>query len=286
MSKPTDRHFDGTRDKRYALRAALIQLHAASVSDQRVTDQVNTSLKANRVPNFPSLTTKPISRPTVQRIRTASDGELLGFRATTLGKIYNCLCHCEELPSGLYDQTIRIQSAHDLAPLLQALQSHIGARDGPLDNRKLKSLEGVFHFYREAWTSPNSDTYIQCILRFDWVGDALFYTEEQRFHDPIANLPVDETDIGVVLPFGMNVVLLGRGKQKDMLKFFSIHDFDTFPDGHLQVHAFSGNFIAVYGKGPHPGFRGYARRVEPHESDTAFFNEGELSAEILMNLSN
>lgn len=280
MSKPTDRHFDGTRDKRYALRAALIQLHAASVSDQRVTDQVNASLGANRVPSFPSHTTKPISRPTVQRIRTASDGELLGFRATTLGKIYNCLCHCEELPSGLYDQTIRIQSAHDLAPLLQALQSHIGAREGPLDNRKLKSLEGVFQFYKKAWTSPNSETYIQCILRFDWVGDALFYTEEQRFHDPVANLPVDEKDTGIVVPFGMNVVLLGRGKHKDMLKFFAIHDFDTFPDGHLQVHAFSGNFIAVYGKGPHPGFRGYARRVESHEAETGFFLEGQLNEEV------
>lgn len=281
MSKETDRHFDGTRDKRLALRTSLVQLHAASVSDQTITDRVNQMLKQNRIPAFPSHLSKPLSRPTVQRVRTATDTGLIGFRATTLGKLYNCLCHCEDLPSGLYDQTIRIQSAHDLAPLLEALQSHIGARDGPLDNPKLKSLEGVFHLYRAAWTSPNASTYIQCILRFDWVGDALFYTQEQKFYDPVANLPVDEADTGIVMPFGMNVVLLGRGQHKDLLKFFSIHDFDTFPDGHIPVHAFSGHFIAVYGKGPHPGFRGYARRVQAHEAETAFYLHDQLDPEIL-----
>lgn len=285
MSKFFREYYDGKTDKRRELRTALSQLHASNVSDQRITDIVNHYLNDNQIHGYPKATARPISRPTVQRVRTATDQELAGFSANTMGKLYNCLCHCEELPTGLYDRSIRVQSAHELAPLLQSLETHLGARDGPLDNRKLKSLEGTFHLFREAWTSPESPSYIQCVLRFDWVGDALFYTEEQTFFDPIANLPVDEKDQGIAFPFGMNVVLLGRGKKKDLLKFFSIHDFDNFPDGHLQVHAFTGNFIAVYGKGPHPGFRGYARRVNPDEAETKFFTADELDPDILARLS-
>lgn len=285
MSKFFREYYDGKSDKRRELRAALEQLHAANISDQRITDVVNRYLRDNQIHGFPRDTARNLSRPTVQRVRTATDQQLAGFSANTLGKLYNCLCHCEELPTGLYDRSIRVQSAHELAPLLQSMENHFGARDGPLDNRKLKSLEGTFHLYRKAWTTPASPSYIRCVLRFDWVGDALFYTEEQTFFDPIANLPVDEKDQGIAFPFGMNVVLLGRGQKKDLLKFFSIHDFDTFPDGHLQVHAFTGNFIAVYGKGPHPGFRGYARRTSAEEASTAFYLEDQLEPDILARLT-
>lgn len=285
MSKFFREYYDGKSDKRRELRAALEQLHAANISDQRITDVVNQYLRDNQIHGFPRDTARNLSRPTVQRVRTATDQQLAGFSANTLGKLYNCLCHCEELPTGLYDRSIRVQSAHELAPLLQSMESHFGARDGPLDNRKLKSLEGTFHLYRKAWTTPASPSYIRCVLRFDWVGDALFYTEEQTFFDPIANLPVNEKDQGIAFPFGMNVVLLGRGQKKDLLKFFSIHDFDTFPDGHLQVHAFTGNFIAVYGKGPHPGFRGYARRTSAEEASPAFYLEDELEPDILARLT-
>ncbi len=284
MSKKSVRYFDGAMEQRLALRTALQQLHAANRSDQRICDLLNQTVKKDQVPKFSSATTQPISRPTLQRMRKATDVELSGFRPETIGKVYNFLCHSPELPTELYDATVRIQSAHALAPLHQALQVHMGAKDGPLDNSKLKSLEGVFHFFRKAWTTPTGPTYIQCVLKFDWVGDALFYSEEQKFFDRVANLPVDEVDQGVVFPFGMNVVLMGRGKSKDLLKFFSIHDFDTFPDGLLQVHAFSGNFIAVYGKGPHPGFRGYARRVNPEDAETKFFMEDELDPDILARL--
>lgn len=221
----------------------------------------------------------------VQRIRTASDDELMGARRETMSKLYNFLSCCEELPTDIYSEAVRIQSAHDLAPLLQALQAHVGAKDGPLDNRKLKSLAGTFHLIRDAWTSLNAKTFIQCVLHFEWVGDALFYTEEQKFFDSVAGLPVDETDTGVALPFGMNVVLIGRGQSKDLLKFFSIHDFDNFPDGHLKVHAFSGNFIAVYGKGPHPGFRAIARRVEPEHAKTQFLLPDDLDPATLARLT-
>lgn len=285
MSKFSLGRYRDDPEQRLALRAALRALHSASYSDQKITDLLNTYRDRGRLPGHSKETTKPISRPSVQRLRTATDAELMGARRETISKLYNFLSCCEELPTDIYSETVRIQSAHELAPLLQAFQMHMGAKDGPLDNRKLKSLAGTFHLIRDAWTSPDAQTFIQCVLHFEWVGDALFYTEQQQFFDTVTGLPVDETDTGIALPFGMNVVLIGRGQSKDLLKFFSIHDFDTFPDGLLPVHAFSGNFIAVYGKGPHPGFRAIARRVEPDTAETKFLLADELDAVTLAHLT-
>lgn len=285
MSSADERTFNGRPEQRRALRAALAGLHAGRVSDQRVADLLAAYLDEDRVAGYPRASTPPVSRPTIQRIRCADDQTLISMRPSTIGILYNFLCHCEELKTELYDASVRVHSAHELAPLLEALQRHVGAKEGPLTNASQRSLEGTFELYRRAWTSPHASAFIRCVLRFEWVGDALFYTEEQRFHDRLARLPVDETDRGVVMPYGMNVVMIGRGGSKDLLKFFSIHDLTPFPDGHLKVHAFAGNFIAVYSKGPHPGFRAYALRVEPEEAQTGFFLEEEMDEAILAHLT-
>jgi len=279
------RYYEGSGAQRKALRQALQALHAREESDQRISDLLGRYVAAGRVPNFPADTTSVLSRPTIQRIRSADDRVLAGIRPQTAGLLYNFLCNCEELKTHLFDDTTRIHSAHEFAPLLEALNRHVGAKEGPLNNSKMKSLEGVFHLYRKAWTSPDAQAFIRCIIRFNWVGDAMFYTEEQVYFDTIEELPVDETDTGLVFPFGTNVVLLGRGNEKDLLKFFSIDDFSTHPDGHQKVHWFSGNFIAVNGKGPHPGFRAYAKRVKPdEEASTKFYAPNELDPVIVKRL--
>lgn len=192
--------------------------------------------------------------------------------------MYYFLQQSAELRTELYSDGKPIRSSHEYAPLLDVFQRALGALDGPLSIEKLKSLSGAFYLYRKAWTSPYADSYVRCVLRFEWIGEALFYTEEQKFYDSVEKLPVDETDEGIVIPFGMNVALLGRGTEKDLLKFFSLHDFTPYPDGHQHVHRMSGNFIAIYGKGPHPGFGAFARRVEESEGEPtcAFFEPGAL----------
>lgn len=167
--------------------------------------------------------------------------------------------------------------------MFDMFQRSIGATDGPLNNAKLKSLEGDFYLYRKAWTSPYADTYVRCVLSFEQVGEAMFYTETQKFFDTVEGLPTDEVDEGIVLPFGMNVVLIGRGTEKDLMKFFSFHDFTTYPDGHQHVHRMSGNFVAVYSKGPHPGFGAFARRVTEEDGvpTAAFYGPGELDEDTI-----
>lgn len=286
MSNMREQAFTGRHEERRALRSALQALHAQRISDQRVADLLSAYLDGDRIPGYPKASTAPVSRPTIQRIRVSDDRTLISMRPSTVGTLYTFLRHCAELPTELFDDSVRIHSSHAYAPLLEALERHVGANDGPLSNASLRSLEGAFHLYRKAWTSPSSPTYLRCVLRFEWVGDALFYTEEQRFTDTVARVPVDEIDQGVVMPYGMNVVLIGRGQSKDLLKFFSIHEFEPFPDGHLHVHAFAGNFIAVYSKGPHPGFRAYAQRVaDGDEASCAFITEDQMDETILGHLT-
>lgn len=280
--------FGGGFVQRQRVQTALKELNALGESDQKVSDILKTYIGKDMVPGYSSKTSKGISRATINRIRIASDAELNAVKRPTMALLYSFLSHCPELKSSLLDEKARVHSAHELAPLLEGLQMALGAKDGPLNNAKMKSLEGVFYLYRKAWTSPKSQTYIRCILRFDWVGDALFYSEEQKFYDKVAKLPVDEIDRGLVLPFGMNVLLLGKGEKKDMLKFFSFHEFTPYPDGHQHVYSMNGNFIAVYSKGPHPGFRAFAQRIDlddlEGEPETKFYMDGELNRDILQHL--
>lgn len=222
-----------------------------------------------------------VSRATVHRVRTAADETLNGFRRGTLEVLYNFLRNCSDLPTSLYNDAVRIHSVHRLAPVSEAIQRHLGIGNGPLNNEFHKNLAGTFHLYRKAWTSIDEPTYIRCVMRFDVVGDAVFYTEEQRFVDALNGLEIDEVDHGVVLPYGMNVVLLGTGAKKYVMKFFSIDEMTPYPDSGFPVQQFSGNFIAVYSKGPHPGFGAFARRVGADEASCAFYPPGTLQDDLV-----
>jgi hypothetical protein len=288
MSNAHSTSYDGGLTQRQKIRAALRELNALDESDQRITDLLQRYIADNKVPGYAAKTTKGLSRATINRIRLADDAELTAIRRSTMALLYIFLCHCPELKSPLLDETARVHSAHELAPLLENLQRSMGAMDGPLNNRKMKSLEGVYYLYRKAWTSPKSPTYVRSILRFEWVGDALFYSEEQSFYDVVAKQPVDEVDRGLVLPFGMNIILVGKGEKKDIMKFFSFHDFAPYPEVGRHVYSMNGNFIAVYSKGPHPGYKAFAQRVdlEDHEGElkSEFYMDGELTEEILQHL--
>jgi hypothetical protein len=264
---------------RYAVRAALLKLHE-SHSDRRIEVILADYLGKGLVPGFPNVPRGAISRATLQRIRTADDLSLAGIRPRTIAVLHAFLSHCPELKTELFKAGMRVLSAHALAPLLGSLLENVGAKEGPLTNQKLKSLEGDFVLYRKAWTSPHDDTYVSCLLRFTWVGDALFYSEEQRFSDTVIGVDIDEVDHGIVMPFGTNVILLGRGEQKDLLKFFSIHDLSPSPDGVIPTAIMQGNFIAVYNKGPHPGYKAFARREKPEDRRLRFYGPGELDPTI------
>ncbi len=277
-------YFDGRWEQKTALRKALVALNARGASDQRITDLLAQYVGNDRVPKYGSASSRAVTRPTIQRIRSSDDKTLRGVRSATVGVLYNFLCHCEELETDLFDRSARIHSAHMLAPLTSAIEAHIGATDGPLTHFKLKSFQGVYHLYRKAWTSLGAESFIRCVIRFDWVGDALFYTEEQFFTDTVANTQIDEVESGVVIPFGLNVVMLGKRAGADLMKFYSIDNFSIFPDGKQIIHNFSGNFIAVYGKGEHPGYRAYAERVRPESASTKFYAPNELNPEIVERL--
>lgn len=285
MSRALPRTYEGSSDERFALRDALRALSDNGTSDHRIAGLVLSAKDEGRIPRYPKSSKATISRATIQRIRTASDEELAGVRFPTMALLYNFLTHAEELQTALYNEHTRVRSGHHLAPVLESVIKHLGARRGPLQLADLRSLEGAFYSYRKAWTSPNHETYVRCVLQFDWMGEALFYTETQDFYDPFLKVPVKEVDEGVVVPFGMNIVLLGHSKEKDLMKFFSMHEIFPFPDGLQAVQTMQGNFIAVYNKGPHPGFKLFAHRVpDDEEPKTAFYMPGELDEMILRRL--
>ena len=134
-------YFDGRWEQKTALRKALVALNARGASDQRITDLLAQYVENDRVPKYGSASTRAVTRPTIQRIRSSDDKTLRGVRSATVGVLYNFLCHCEELETDLFDKSARIRSAHMLAPLTSAIEAHIGATDGPLSRCKCGFVE-------------------------------------------------------------------------------------------------------------------------------------------------
>ena len=265
------------------MQRSLEQLKAAGYSDQVIADTLGRDVAAGKVAGIRKSANSSVSRATIGRIRIANDDRLASIRSPQMKAIYCFLQQSAELRTELYSDGKPIRSSHEYAPLLDVFQRAMRAKDGPLSIEKLKSLVGTYYLYRKAWTSQNVESYIRCILRFEWIGEALFYSEEQNIFDTVSGTRTEETDQGIVIPFSMNVILLGRGDELDVLKFFSFHDFTPFPDGRQPVQRMTGNYITVYAKGPHPSFGAYVRRVEADEGEPAcaFYAPGELDSEIV-----
>lgn len=270
--------YEGTPEQRRALRAALRSVRMGSgLSDERLANLIMIDKEAGRVPGFPPDAPARVSRATVQRYRAdETDPELAKASPAIAGLIYNFLLQSEVVRSPLsVDRLVR--SDHPLSGLMQKMMQQFGASRSQIDLAALTSLEGAFFLYRKAWTSQTVPTFIRTVLTFERHGDVMTYREAQRYRDSVAQLAVDEAETGFVMPFGSNIVMLGGSERTDGLKFFTAHSFYNAPDGVGRTETFSGNLIAVYGKGPHPGFPFYATRVgDAEKSECAFFSEGEL----------
>ena len=263
--------YQGTRAEREALRRALEGLNARGFSDQQIINLFSEYLDADKIAEHPKATTRNVSRATIQRLRTATDQQLLGMRTGTLSAVYNFLCSCPELPTELFDKRLQVHSSHRYAGLNEAILNHMGAKSGPLNNGSLRSLEGTFHLYRKSWTSIERETFIRSIVTFDWVGDALFYTEQQNYLDTVSGSTVNEHDVGTVLPFSAHVIMLGREQNHDVIKFSGLHRLEPFPNGERRVQHFYGYMMAIEANGPFPGFPIHGVRTEPEEASCQFY---------------
>ena len=278
--------YRGLDEQRLSLFAALGDLHGRGITDKALEAALLNAKAANRIPEFGKDHKAYVSRATINRYRRSSDPYLRSANRTQIGLLYNFLVTTPDFISRLSSEGKRLTSAHELAPLLQALHDHVGPIGGQLNPEHLKSFQGTFMVYRQSWISSNANDFMTSVMTFDWVGNGLFFTDTQKYPDPSSPHPVDEIDTGVALPFGMSVALLSRGQNHEMLRFSSIDDMYSFPNGRRTVVKFSGNAMAVSGKGPHPGYPFAALRVDdPLQATSKIMNRSELPESILVALN-
>jgi hypothetical protein len=274
------------QDQRLALYEALAELHNRGVTDDALATALANAKEAGRIPEFSRDHKGVVSRATINRYRNSSDPYLTFGHRTKIGLLYNFLSVSPDFVTELSGRIGRVASSHGMAPLLQALQDHMGQKRGQLIPEDLKSIVGTYMVYRQAWTSHRPNDFMTSVMTFERVGDAFFFTDVQDYPDPMSSYFVDEVDNGVALPFGMNVVMLARGVGHEVIKFYSLHDFQRFPDGRKPVNWFSGNAMAVSGKGPHPGFPICGVRVEQAESaESKLLTRDEVPEAVLKRLS-
>lgn len=269
-------------NQRLALFAALKELNERGVTDQALANAIYEFKKSNRIPEFGEHHKATVSRATINRYRLSTDPYLRAGSRMQIALLYNFLVTTPDFISSLSGGGVRVTSAHELAPLLQALQDHVGPKRGQLNFEDLKSLVGSFMVFRQAWTSQRPDDFMTSVMTFEWVGNGLFFTDQQDYPDPATPHRVNEHDTGVALPFGMNVVLLARGQNHEVLKFASINELYHFPNGWQHVTRFSGNAMAISGKGPHPGYPFAAVRIdESNQAVSKIIDRSELPEGIL-----
>ncbi len=221
-----------------------------------------------------------VSRATIERYRDQYNAETSKMKHNSAGLMFNFLLQSEEFETPLLMDSILTDTSHKLSPLISHFVDNFGAKKGMYDKEVLKSLVGTFHVYRKAWSSIESKTYIRSILKFERHGNALIYTDEQEYFDPVSDTEVNQSDTGFVVPFNMNVVMIGRGNNNELLKFGALHGFAPYPNGVEQLDSFYGIYLVIYGMWQQLGTTIYAKRVPTDKARSEFYSEGELDADI------
>lgn len=263
--------FKGTFDQRRAIRDALVELHERGVATAAIADAAMTARAKSKLEGIPPDGRASLSRATIDRYRKKGDAELDGMRFAQIQLLFAYLSQSVEHATSAFEGARVVRSSHDLAPLLSEFVERFGPRKGQIDLSDMASLEGTFLAYRRAWSSTDPRDHITSVMTIERVGDGYFFTDVQSYIDTTTKAVVDETDVGFAIPFGMSVVLVSKASQFDTLKFGSIDDFFPFPDTVRSVQSFSGNGLAISGRGPHPGYPFAARRVENPESARSEF---------------
>ena len=273
-------HYNGDLEQKRALISALRLLHRKGFSDEQLELAIEKACRNGKIRGFQRDSGAKVSRPTIQRYREKYDPETAQMKHNSAGLMYNFLLQSREFETPLLVDATLTDTSHELSPLISQFLQHFGAKNEPFDKDVLKSLEGTFHAYRKAWSSIKKKTFIRSVVKFERHGSSLIYTDTQDYYDPISDTRVHQSDTGFVVPFNVNVIMIGKGAGRELLKFCALHDFTPYPNGIDPIDAFEGSFTVVYNKRQHLGFQVLARRVKPEKSQSKFYNEGEVDKEI------
>ena len=273
-------HYNGDLEQKRALISALKLLHKKGVSDEQLEHAITKARRNGKIRGFQRDAGASVSRATIQRYREKYDAETAKMKHSSAGLMFNFLLQSKEFETPLLIDSMLTDTTHKLSPLISHFLDNFGARKGMYDDEVLDSLVGTFHVYRKAWSSIESKTYIRSILKFERHGNALIYTDEQEYFDPVSNTKVNQSDTGFVVPFNMNVVMVGRGNNNELLKFGTLHGFAPYPNGVEQLEAFYGIYLVIYSTWQQLGTTLYAKRVPADKARSEFYNEGELDADI------
>ncbi|PHR93135.1 MAG: hypothetical protein COA69_04075 [Robiginitomaculum sp.] len=272
--------YNGSLEQKIALIDALNELQTKGISSAKLMHKINDARKKGMILGFTKDSGVEISRATIERYRDDYDPKTARMRYDSAGLMYNFLLQSKDFNTALLVDSALTDTAHELSPLINQFMQHFGTKNEPFDKDVLKSLEGTFHAYRKAWSSIKKKTFIRSVVKFERHGSSLIYTDTQDYYDPISDTLVHQSDTGFVVPFNVNVIMIGKGAGRELLKFCALHDFTPYPNGIDPIDAFEGSFTVVYNKRQHLGFQVLARRVKPERAQSKFYNEGEVDKEI------
>lgn len=150
--------------------------------------------------------------------------------------------------------------------LPEGLADYIAEHHGALSELRfdrLSNLDGTYRLYRRSWTTPERrDRVLVSRLVIQTLNGLTRFGEEQDYLDDARyGMHVQENDTGFVFNSGMNLFLLGFGKDGPRVKYFVIHEWHPPVDSRTPVFELKGILIGVTGKGPHPAFPFVAYRA-------------------------
>jgi hypothetical protein len=257
--------WQGTRAQHEALWQALNQLcNRDGIRLGRIATAVNADQRAREsLRRWGQEESRDvIDATTLRRWHEGGPEKLQSALVVKKAPVYEFLECSREFQTALYNPTLGLPDG-----MLEFVTTQTDALS-KLRFDRLSNLDGTYALYRRAWTTPErTDRVLISRLVIETAFGLTRYREEQDYRDDArGDLPVHETDHGLVFNSGTNVFLLGFGIDEERVKFFVIHAWRPSIDGNKPVHELKGTLIGATGEGPHPGFRFIAYRAAKSDS--------------------
>lgn len=150
------------------------------------------------------------------------------------------------------------RAATESQRFVDIFMDNFSSSDGGYRYNQIECMRYTYALYRRSWLLGGEGHFVRSIMRIDKEEGVYRVTEIQKFD--FRGEPVDQVDWGWIFPYGTNFFAILNSPA--CMKFCDFHDLRPTPYENGSVNNMIGNMIAVSGKGPHPSFRVWARRVK------------------------
>lgn len=262
--------YTGTPEQRALVQEAMQKLHKErDVPDSEAADSLKRWIATDTSSVWPEITVRTYNRYRLKGVKGGRRGEL----------IYNFLSRGPDRFRMISTALSGGRAFNDQQKFVNSMMTNFVSGDGGYEYHQLESMTYTYEFFRRSWRVDDGKHFIRSLLRIEKDEGVFHLTEAQKFET--AGTVIEEVDTGWIFPYSTNFI--AQTNSTSSTKFYVFHDLFPAPAQDQAVMEMKGNLIAVSGKGPHPSFRFFARRLLAGAVDLGHYHVDEFEDDNDMN---